>query len=136
MKWLLLSVSLTLVLFVLSAHGDKLRIEPEEEQCDGTVDKSAVTKEAAEAAARTLRNPPTRQSSEIYSSKVKSKLTYFQTKSSIELLYIHKSIETGAVFQWHGRGRRRVCRYKSERLLRQVSHLAVLSSRLYVRLSH
>lgn len=41
-------------------------------QCNEPIDKSAVTKEAADAAAQVIKNPPI-YTSEIYSSKVKSK---------------------------------------------------------------
>jgi hypothetical protein len=45
----------------------------EDGQCNEPIDKSAVTKEAADAAAKVIQNPPV-VASEIYSSKVKSKL--------------------------------------------------------------
>jgi hypothetical protein len=42
-----------------------------EPKCNEPIERSAVTKDAAEAAAKVVRNPPI-ISSEIYSSKVKS----------------------------------------------------------------
>ena len=48
----------------------------EDAQCSEPIDKSAVTKEAADAAAKVIRNPPV-ASSEIYSSKVKSTRLFF-----------------------------------------------------------
>ena len=46
----------------------------EDAQCSEPIDKSAVTNMAKEAAAKVHQNPP-KISSEIYSSKVKSKLS-------------------------------------------------------------
>lgn len=45
-------------------------------QCKQPIDKSAVTKEAADEAAEVAKNPPV-YTSEIYSSKVKSNLIFF-----------------------------------------------------------
>ena len=46
--------------------------EADKAKCDEPIDKSAVTKEAADAAAKVIQNPPTIYNTEVYTSKVKS----------------------------------------------------------------
>ncbi len=53
------------VAFVLAKAQD------ENAKCDEPIDKSAVTKEAADAAAKFIKNPPA-YNTDVYSSKVKS----------------------------------------------------------------
>ena len=59
-----------IALLVLVAKANQNLNEP---KCNEPIEKSAVTKEAADAAAKVLENPPV-YTSEIYSSKVKSKI--------------------------------------------------------------
>jgi hypothetical protein len=75
---------LTACLFVLPlARAD-------EPQCSEPIEKSAVTKEAADAAAKVVENPP-RYTSEIYSSKVQSKkkLNIFVYSHKSRLIYVY-----------------------------------------------
>jgi hypothetical protein len=51
--------------------------ESDPAKCSQTIDKSAVTAEAAAAAAKALKKPPTAYNNEVYSSKVKSEYLSF-----------------------------------------------------------
>ena len=75
MRSLITLVAVVCTMLVVSCMGVSGTVESEKlEQCKQAFDKSAVTKEAAETAAKVIKNPPT-YSTEVYSSKVQSKMT-------------------------------------------------------------
>jgi hypothetical protein len=62
-----------LLVISLVAAARVVAEEADQAKCSQTIDQSAVTAEAAAAAAKALKKPPV-YNSEVYSSKVKSKL--------------------------------------------------------------
>jgi hypothetical protein len=61
----ILLVALLPISCLVNCDADKAK-------CDEPIDKSAVTKEAADAAAKVIQNPPNIYNTEVYTSKVKS----------------------------------------------------------------